>query len=253
MVDEGVVTIGFDSHAYWGAWRFGLYDAPPLAQDAYLYSPAFAQVLWPLAALPWPAFQVAWILVSCLCFAWLLRPVPVLWAIPVWILCVPEILAGNVYAQLAVVLVLGVRHPAVWAFSVLTKVLPAGVGLLWFLARGQFRQAGVILASAAAVAALSALFAPGLWLDWVQFLVLSGHTSEAAHRTPYFLRLAAGACLVVFAAWTDRPWLTAPALVLLSPTIGPNPLTVLAAIPRLRGTTSLPSSTVSSQATRTST
>src|SRR5450759_2725088 len=51
--------IGADSHAYWMAVRFPQtwYANPPGYRDAFLYSPAFAQALWPLGQLPWPAFQ----------------------------------------------------------------------------------------------------------------------------------------------------------------------------------------------------
>ena len=52
---------GYDSHAYWvAAQDLGhLYERPPLARDAYLYSPAFVVLLWPLAQLPWPIFAVS--------------------------------------------------------------------------------------------------------------------------------------------------------------------------------------------------
>src|SRR5262245_56278888 len=40
---------GFDSHAYWLAWQHSdMYGLKPNQQDAYLYSPAFAQLIWPL-------------------------------------------------------------------------------------------------------------------------------------------------------------------------------------------------------------
>jgi hypothetical protein len=54
--------IGADSHAYWMAARLPetWYTRPPQYRDAHLYSPAFAQALWPLAQLPWPAFHFVW-------------------------------------------------------------------------------------------------------------------------------------------------------------------------------------------------
>ncbi len=56
------VGLGYDSHAYWSAVQDmdTLYDAPALSRDAYLYSPLFAQAIWPLGRLPWPAFGVLW-------------------------------------------------------------------------------------------------------------------------------------------------------------------------------------------------
>src|SRR4051812_29396106 len=45
---------GLDSKAYWAAARHShhLYSQRPGALGAYLYSPAFANALWPLAQLP---------------------------------------------------------------------------------------------------------------------------------------------------------------------------------------------------------
>src|SRR5664280_1331235 len=56
--------IGADSHAYWMAVRFpqAWYTILPEYRDAFLYSPAFGQALWPLGQLPWTAFQAVWIL-----------------------------------------------------------------------------------------------------------------------------------------------------------------------------------------------
>jgi hypothetical protein len=47
---------GYDSHAYWLTRRGSRYLAAPGRHDAYLYSPAFAQVIRPLTLLPWPVF-----------------------------------------------------------------------------------------------------------------------------------------------------------------------------------------------------
>ena len=56
------VGLGYDSHAYWSAVQHleNLYAAPALSRDAFLYSPVFAQVVWPLGRLPWPAFAALW-------------------------------------------------------------------------------------------------------------------------------------------------------------------------------------------------
>ena len=75
---------GYDSHAYWTAAHdlAHLYDRPPLARDAYLYSPAFVVVLWPLAQLPWPIFALCWGALLAGCFFWLLRRLPPFWFVP---------------------------------------------------------------------------------------------------------------------------------------------------------------------------
>ena len=40
---------GWDAAAYWDAWRGSMYDGSVGDPGHYLYSPAFAQVVWPLA------------------------------------------------------------------------------------------------------------------------------------------------------------------------------------------------------------
>ena len=47
---------GWDARAYWLAWHGPMYTTAPDSMGAYLYSPAFAQAIWPLAVAPWPAF-----------------------------------------------------------------------------------------------------------------------------------------------------------------------------------------------------
>ena len=158
---------GVDAHAYWSAWRHGLYSAGPEQRDAYLYSPVFAQVLWPLTLLPWPAFYGLWAAAAVAAFAWLLAPLGLRWAIPLILICMPEIEAGNVWPFFALVLVLGFRFPAAWSFPVLLKVTP-GVGVLWFAARREWRRAVVAIVVALGIAGVSFAFAPGLWAEWIR-------------------------------------------------------------------------------------
>ena len=56
------IGLGYDSHAYWSAVQDmdHLYSATALSRDAYLYSPLFAQAIWPLGRLPWAVFGVVW-------------------------------------------------------------------------------------------------------------------------------------------------------------------------------------------------
>ncbi len=42
--------------------------------DAYLYSPAFAQVISVTTWLPWPVFAALWAGLEAAAFLWLLRP-----------------------------------------------------------------------------------------------------------------------------------------------------------------------------------
>ena len=133
-------AMGQDSHAYWLAAQGELsYGASPGQRDAYLYSPAFAAVIKPLALLPWPLFCAAWFAIEAAAMVWLVRPLRARWAIPVCLLCLPELVVGNIYILLAAATVVGMRRPAAWSFAVLTKVT-TGVGLLWFAARGDWKR-----------------------------------------------------------------------------------------------------------------
>src|SRR5262245_7758774 len=114
-VFAGYAPLGFDAHAYWAAGRTAQpYDHPPEALDAFLYSPAFAQLVAPLALLPFGAFLTAWITFESIAFAWLLKPLGWSWGVPCMLLCVPELLLGNVIGLLAVCTVFGVRRGEAW-------------------------------------------------------------------------------------------------------------------------------------------
>lgn len=66
--------LGWDAHAYYVSWTDSLYDATPGHVDAFNYSPAFAQAVWPLTQLPLPAFCLIFVGAAGAGIAWLLRP-----------------------------------------------------------------------------------------------------------------------------------------------------------------------------------
>ena len=125
--------------------------------------------------------------------------------------------------------VVGFRYPAAWALALLTKV-STGVGLLWFVVRGEWRAWLAPLAVAAALAAISYAWWPDPWHAWVALLV-SGHGRRRLVLPGAPRRL--GRRLVVWGARTDRRWTVPASLVLASPILFLNTLTILAAIPRL--------------------
>jgi hypothetical protein len=92
--------LGADSHAYWLAWHGPMYTTGPMTQDAFLYSPAFAQALWPAAQLPWQVFSALFSVGLGIALAWLLAPLGWRWAIPLWLEGLPEITSGNVFILL---------------------------------------------------------------------------------------------------------------------------------------------------------
>lgn len=229
----GQGMIGADSHAYWVAARdpASWYTRPPAHWDAYLYSPAFAQALWPVGQLPWRAFQVTWVAAQLATLGWLLAPLGWRRGLTVTGFVVPELVLGNVYVFYAAMLVLMLRRaPGSVAFAVLTKVFPGIVGL-WFLVRREWRAAGWAVVSTVLVVAISAAVTPQAWLAWIRFLTSTADTGRGGMAA---IRFVASAGIIVWAARRGRAWLLAPALVLSSPLLGAySALAVLVAIPRL--------------------
>ena len=122
MVLDSPRVIGFDSHAYWLAWHHtSMYGSSPNTDGAFLYSPAFAQLIWPLAQLPWPAFLAFWTVGGLLLYGWLLWPMPIVYRLPLLLICIPQAVIGNIWPLFAVVALVGFRRPSVWAFPLLTS------------------------------------------------------------------------------------------------------------------------------------
>lgn len=231
------VNFGADSHAYWLAARRISYGAGPMSTDAYLYSPAFAQVLHPVASLPWPWFAILWSSLLGLTLAWLLAPLRA-WAMPLWVAGLPEVLSGNVFILLAAVAALGLRSRSAWAFAALTKVSLC-LGPVWFAVRREWRSLGVSLAVPGVVAAVSFALSPHRWVQWVTFL--GAQASQTSHPLgapiwpPLVVRVPLALIVVALGAKTGRRWTLPVGMVLASPVLWMGTFTMLAAVPRLRG------------------
>lgn len=236
LIGAGVLPFAVDAHAYWAANPLDPYHEAALSDfDAYFYSPAFTQAIWPLHALPWPIFAGLWTAAIVVAFTWLsgLWLGLVILLPPVFI----EVAVGNIHAFLAVAIVLGFRWPATWAFVLLTKVTP-GVGLLWFAVRREWRSLAIALGATAAIVAVSFAIAPPLWSQWLDVLAgRSGATNSDLGwyvAIPLWIRVPAAAALVAWAARTDRRWLVPVAAVLAMPVLWPNSFAVaVGAIPLL--------------------
>ncbi|HET9344615.1 MAG TPA: glycosyltransferase 87 family protein [Candidatus Limnocylindrales bacterium] len=235
MIGLGLLPFAVDAHAYWAADPLDPYSNAALSDfDAYFYSPAFTQAIWPLHWLPWPAFAAIWVFAIVVAFRWLsgLWLGLVMLLPPVFI----EVAMGNIHAFIAVAIVLGFRWPVTWAFVLLTKVTP-GVGLLWFAARREWRNLGLALGATAAVVAVSYAIAPALWGEWLTVLAgrsTAANTSGIYGAIPLLLRLPVAAVLVVWAARTDRAWVVPIAAVVAMPVVWPNAYAVaVGAIPLL--------------------
>lgn len=225
--------LGADAHAYWLAIRKPetWYTLPPGYWDAYLYSPAFAQALWPLGQLPWRVFQVTWLVGQIAVAAWLLAPLGWRRALTIFVLLTPELVLGNLYVFYAAVLVLMLRkRPEALALPLLSKIFPGVVGL-WFLVRREWRSAAMVVLTTGGAAAISMALNPSAWVGWIQFLLT---TSNSGSGVQAWVRFVLAALLVVVAGRSDRPWLLAPAMVLATPILGAfTNLVPLIAIPRL--------------------
>lgn len=239
LVHAFLVGLGYDSHAYWAAVQHmdHLYTAPALSRDAYLYSPAFAQVIWPLGLLPWPVFGVLWSAFVLAAFAWLLKVLPTRWLVPALVATAPEVVTGNIYAFMALAVVFGVSRGAPWGLLGLTKVVPGVAGAVWLVARRRWRSVVSGAAVTVTVVAVSWLAAPSQWRDWLTFLRDGASPADGDQfiSSPALsaVLLCGGVTVALVGALTSRAWLLAVSVILLSPTIGLNTLTVLAALPRL--------------------
>ncbi len=215
-------TFGIDAFAYWSA-EPPLYGSAPGELGAFLYSPAFYQVVSLLQFLDWTSFAWIWAAINLATAIWL---GPFALALPfTWL----EVYHGNVNLLLAAAIVLGFRYPAAWAFVLLTKITP-GIGLVWFAARGEWRSLAIALGATAAIAAASFAVAPTLWFGWVSLLAGSGQ-DPLAFGPPLLVRMPIAAVLVVWGSRTDRRWTVPVAACLALPNLWWHGLAVLAAVP----------------------
>lgn len=224
--------IAIDAHAYWLTRSGDLYAvATHTTDDAYLYSPAFAQLISPLTMLPWQPFLEVWTAIQAAAAVLVAGPLtlPVLLTEPALF----EIDLANITFMLALAIVASFRWPWAWAFVILTKVTP-GVGVLWFAFRREWRSFGIALGATAAVVAVSMLLDAGAWVEWVR--VLSIHDAYPGMTTlPLLVRLPLAAALVWWGARHDARWVVPIACLLAMPVIRTTGLVLLVAcIPLIR-------------------
>ncbi len=215
----GFTPLAFDAAAYWAAKPGELYRTGWEGREyaAFLYSPAFADAMAPFRLLPDRVFTGLWQLGLFTTLAVVLRG----WSLPLvaagliaFVLPLPllgvvlsDIVHGNIQILLGAVAVLGLRYPALWSFAMLSKVTP-GIGLLWFVARGEWRNLAIALGVTGAIVFASFLYIPGDWFAWVGFLRESTSTvfPQWVVPVPLSIRLVTGAALIVWGARTDRSW-----------------------------------------------
>jgi hypothetical protein len=230
-----------DSAIYWSAPLDDPYVGARIGGlGAYLYSPAFLQLMAPFRLLPWETFHLLWSLMLLGCLVWLVgRWTPVVIVLPP---VANELMGGNINLLIAAAVVLGVRTGGAWAPVLLTKVVP-GIGLLWFALRRQWREVAIGLGLTVAVAGVSFVLAPGPWFDWINVLVASAVHPDTAWiplaallPIPLWLRLPLAVAIVAVAARRSQPWLLPIGIYVALPALWVSGLVILLAIPRLRRT-----------------
>ena len=197
---------------------------------AYPYSPAFAQLVYPLDLLPWPMFVAAW--TALLLGAVFFMTGSQLFLLGI-VLGAMEIAGGNISLLLALAIVLGFRWPWTWSFVLLTKITP-GIGLLWFALRREWRQLAIALGATGAIVLVSYLLLPGAWHDWIA--LLAANTGKggtwAAVPIPLWIRLPIGVLLIAWGARRNQRWVVPVGAMLALPALWYGSLSmVLAVIP----------------------
>ncbi len=202
---------------------------------AYVYSPAFLQLVSPLTALPWQAFMAAWTALLIGAVRFLTGP-RLLAAGLLFPFTAMEVAGGNVSLLLGVAIVVGFRWPVAWALVLLTKITP-GIGLLWFAVRGEWRHLAIALGATAAIAALSFLTLPDAWPRWIEVIVENAGKGGtwASVPIPLVIRLPAAVALVVWGARTDRRWTVPVASMLALPALWYGGISMLLAVIPLLG------------------
>jgi hypothetical protein len=203
---------------------------------AYVYSPAFLQLVTPLTQLPWQAFMAIWTALLIGAARFLTGP-RLLAAGLLFPFTAMEIAGGNVSLLLAAAILLGFRWPWTWSIVLLTKITP-GVGLLWFAVRREWRSLAIALGATAAIAAASAVLMPTAWREWFEVIVANAGKGGtwASVPVPLWIRLPAAVALVVWGARTDRVWTVPVASMLALPALWYGGISMLlAVIPLLPG------------------
>jgi hypothetical protein len=227
---------GQDARCYWQAsladpYLHSAWNDP----IAYVYSPAFLQVVSPLIALPWQGFVAVWVALMLIVVRFLTGPRLFAAAI-VFPFTAMELAGGNVHLLTAAAIVVGFRWPATWAFVLLTKITP-GVGLLWFAARREWRALGIALGATVLVAAISMAMMPTAWRDWLDVLLANagGGGTWASLPVPLWLRLPVAVAVVVWGARTARRWTVVVASMIALPALWYGGLSMLLGVIPLLG------------------
>jgi hypothetical protein len=205
-----------DAHAYWLTAHGGkLYGIPPGSRDAYLYSPAFAQVVRPLALLPFGVFAAICMVLDAAAFVWLLRPLGWVWTAPIMLFTVPELMPAQVTGIITATVVLAATGRGGWsAVGWLTKITPGALLAAWLVSRRDWRGLAAAVTWTAGITLVSFVIWPSAWLDWFHFLTTTSNSPWTAVRGVVAL------ALVLVGGRRGWWWVVPVALVVSAPVLG---------------------------------
>lgn len=204
-----------DAHAYWAVDIANPYTRPVATTDAFTYSPPAALFFAVLGHLPFEVFEVIWTLLIGAALLWLTGPFALLFlVIPV---VASDLYLGNIHVLLGAAVVGSLRRPGLWAIPLLTKPT-VGIGLLWFVVRGEWARLATAIGVTAILAAAAFTIAPNLWWAWIDYILATGVSPNLGSAyvvpLPLLLRLPAAALVVIWGARTNRAW-TLPTAAML--------------------------------------
>ena len=229
LVASFIAPHGWDLHSYWTfdiAHPYAGFTGSLNDLDTFRYAPPIAFLFAPLTLLPWPVAQGVWLALQLAA----LYVIAGRWALalivfpPVWL----DVTYGNINILLAAAIWVGMRHPAAWAWVLLTKVTP-GVGLIWFAVRGEWRALAIVAAATLLLALPTLIIAPQMWVDWLTTVNTSRSVPVPADAlaVPLVYRIVGAALLVAWGARTDRRWTVGVGATLAMPVLWPISLAVL--------------------------
>ena len=228
---SGVRPSVVDATVYWRLDLDHLYDDSLVNRvGAYLYSPVFAQIGEPFTFLRWTVWYAAWSGISLVLLAWMMRPAAALLTLA-FPLVGNALWSGNIHFLTAAAAVLAVSVPVAWAFPLLTKVTP-GVAILWHVGRREWRSLIIALGATAMVSAVSCVFAPHLWAEWVAVLRNSSEAPPVNTLLPLSLavRVVLAAAIVTIGGVRGWAWTIPVAMVVAQPVFWTAGLAVLVAV-----------------------
>jgi len=203
-----------DEFAYWLAAKRLLAGQPlydPTAQPgtpyAYFYPPPLAQVLAPLTTVvPDWLFVAVWTALLLVCLWWIGGRSPIVaLALVAFIPVAVELWYRNIHLVLAVLIVLGLRRSPVWlAVAAAIKGAP-GLGILYFVVAGRYRDALIMGGTGLAMLVGSIVISPDAWRDFLDVVVAdAAGVGASIVPIPFAVRAVAAVGLITLAGIVTR-------------------------------------------------